>query len=237
MCPPKVLPFFLLVSLLSLLALNPAEAQQPPAATKPSANLPADMVVALAAQIKNNAEQIGCKPKKCRILVTTFVFPGKGTPPFAFQLSDALSVQLSSGLNSYPVADRTQLQNLLREEFITPETEQFDDIARWLGRKLNANAVLTGEMSELGDKSLELSARLLSTGEFKRKGLSLKGKFNIDLSKVDLTQSNNIPPVPSSGDTVDGCPYIRLCPAGCLSVTTCRILRTWRKRGKTTFQG
>jgi hypothetical protein len=121
-------------------------------------------------------------------------------------MSNALSVQLSSGPNSYPVADRAQLQNLLREEFITPESEQFDDITRWLGRKLNANAVLAGEMSAIGGKSLELSARLLSTGDFKQKGLSLKGKFNIELSKVDLTRSNDIPTVPSSGGTLDGVP-------------------------------
>jgi TonB family protein len=211
MSPPKVLPCLLLLSSLSLLACNPTEAQQPTVAAKPSTSLPPDLSVALVAQIKNNAEQIGCKPDKCKILVTNFVFPGKGAPPFAVQLSDTLSSQLSRDPNSYSVADRARLQDILREERLAPESQELPDIAGWLGKKLSANAVLTAELSVVGSDSIQLSAHFFNTADSKKKGISIRDTFHINLSNVDLTPSGNgLPPFP---ETLAGQPLYKAGPA------------------------
>ncbi|HTZ47880.1 MAG TPA: energy transducer TonB [Verrucomicrobiae bacterium] len=210
MRPPKALRFVLLMFCLPLVACNKVEAQQPTVVAKPSAPPPADLITALAAQVKNNAEQIDCKPEKCKILVTTFLFSGKGITAFAVHLSDALAAQLSRDPNPYPVADRGRLQDLIHEERLAPEGQESVDIARWLGRKLNAQAVLTAELSVASYNSIELSAHLLSTGDSKKRALSIKGNFHVDVSKIDLTRSDDsLPPFPK---TFAGQPLYRAGP-------------------------
>jgi hypothetical protein len=179
----------------------PQQAPVPGKAPTPSLD---GALAPLAAQITDNAEKIGCRPGKCKILVTNFVLPGRGSPPFGIQLADALATQLSAGDNPYTVVDRTSFRNLLHQERFSPESQESVPTARWLARKLNANAVIVGEIATAGDNSIELSTRLFNASEMKNKTLSIKGNFRIDLSHVNLSWSDDLPPLPSLGNTFEG---------------------------------
>jgi len=196
--------FILIFALCAYFVSVPVRARQqvPPSSASPASLT--SVLAPLARQIAGNAGEIGCHSGKCRILVTNFVYPGKGSPPFAVQLADALAIQLSQGEKSFAVVDRPSFRNLLDEERFSPEGQESAATARWLARKLNADAVIVGELANLGDNSLEVSAQLINVGDLHRKALSVKGRLQVDLSHVDLSSSDGLSPVPALGNTIDG---------------------------------
>lgn len=83
--------------------------------------------------------------------------------------------------NSYSVVDRASFRNLLREYRLAAKTRGSEDVARWLGQKLNANVVLIEEIPAIGENSLDLSMQLLEVEDRKHKGLDLNDTIHIDL--------------------------------------------------------
>jgi TonB family protein len=127
--------------------------------------------------------------------VADFIFIGKGVTPFGIQLADLLSAQLSR--DDFTVIDRTKVQNLIQRERLSPLSLQSVDVARWLGVELKADVIISADLTELDDKTVEFSARVLRAGG-KNKGLSVKGRLHIDLARVDLSSSgdpNKLPPI------------------------------------------
>ena len=64
--------------------------------------------------------------------------------------------------------------------------------------------MLVGEIARVGDNSVELSARLLSADDSKKKALSVKATFQIEPLRADLSSSNSLAPLPSLGETFNG---------------------------------
>jgi TonB family protein len=186
---PKSLFPFLLLTLLCFSCIGRANSQQPNASTQPAANLPPDLLASLALQIKDNAQQIDCKAGKCKIAVTDFIFVGKGVTPFGIQLADLLSSQLSR--DDFTVVDRTKVQNLIQRERLSPLNLHSVDVAQWLGSELKADVIISADLAKVDDKTIEFSARVVRTGG-ENKGLSVKGKLHIDLSRVDLSSSGDL---------------------------------------------
>jgi TonB family protein len=212
-CPkmirPKSLFPFLLLTLLCFSCIGRANAQQSNASTQPSANLASDLLAPLALQIKDNAQQIDCKAGKCKIAVADFIFIGKGVTPFGIQLADLLSAQLSR--DDFTVVDRTKVQNLIQRERLSPLSLQSVDVARWLGIELKADVIISAELAEVDDKTVEFSARVLRAGG-KNKGLSVKGRLHIDLARVDLSSSGDLNGLPPSNQTFKGQPLYKVAP-------------------------
>lgn len=190
--PKSPLPF-LFLTLFVFPGITRANPQQ--------SNLAPGLLTPLALQIKDNALQIGCKPGKCKIAVANFIFTGKGVTPFGIQLADLLSAELSE--NDFQVVDRTKVQNLMRWEQLSPDSLQSVNVARWLEIELKADMIVSADLDRVDDKTVEFSARVLRVGE-KTKGLSVKGKLHIDLSRVDLSSSADLNGPPSPGKTFKG---------------------------------
>jgi TonB family protein len=200
--PLSLFPF-LLLTLLCFSCTGRANSQQPNASTQPPANLAPDLLAPLALQIKDNAQQIACNTGKCKIAVTDFIFIGKGVTPFGIQLADLLSAQLSR--DDFTVVDRTKVQNLIQRERTSPLNLQSVEVARWLGSELKADVIISADLAKVDDKTVEFSARVLRTGG-ENKGLSVKGRLHIDLSRVDLSSLGDLNGLPSFSQTLKGQP-------------------------------
>jgi len=154
----------------------------------------------LAGQIADNAGKIGCQAGKCKILITSFVFPGSGTSQFGIQLADALAAQLSQGEKGFEVVDRAAARKFAQQERVSAQNQASELMARWIARELKADAVLTGEITIAGSNSIELSARLFQVEGHKNKALGLKGTLHIDLSHADLSPIDDFPTLPGFND-------------------------------------
>jgi TonB family protein len=203
MIRPKSLFPFLLLTLLCFSCIGRANSQQPNASTQPPVNLAPDFLAPLALQIKDNAQQIECNTGKCKVAVTDFIFIGKGVTPFGIQLSDLLSAQLSR--DGFTVVDRTKFQDLIQRERLSPLNLQAVEVARWLGSELKADVIISADLAKVDDQTIEFSGRVLrARGE--NKGLSVKGKLHIDLSRVDLSSSGDLNGLPPFSQTFKGQP-------------------------------
>jgi hypothetical protein len=206
MIRPQSLSFFSVLALLCFSCAGRANSQQPNAPAQPPANLTPDLLASLALQIKDNAPQIGCNTGKCKIAVTDFIFTGKGLTPFGIQLADLLSAQLSK--DGFTVIDRTKIQNLIQRDRLSPLNFQSAEVVRSLGSELKADVIISADLAKVDDKTIEVSARVIrAAGGYK--GLSVKGRLQIDLSRVDLSSSSDLDGTPfSQPGLVPSCSYM-----------------------------
>jgi TonB family protein len=185
----------LVLALLCFSGVGRADSQQPNAATQAPASLAPDLLVPLALQIKDNAQQIKCDAGKCKIAVTDFLYVGKGVTPFGIQLADLLSAQLSR--DGFTIVDRKEIQSLIQRERLSPLNFTSPVVVQTLGSELKAEAIVSGDLAKIDDNNLEFSVRVVrAQGEYK--GLSVKGKLHIDLSRVDLSSSGDFNGAPVS---------------------------------------
>jgi TonB family protein len=205
----KSLTIFPVLAFLCFSCIGPTNAQQPAASTQTQASLPPDLFKPLILQIKDNAPQIDCKPGKCKIAVTDFIFTGKGVTPFGIQLADLLTAQLAQ--DDYTVVDRVEVHNLMQRDRLSPLSFQTLDVAQSFGNELKADVIISGDLAKVDDKTVGFSARVLrATG--KNEGLSIKGSLHIDLATVDLSSlggSNGLSP---SSQTLQGEPVHKFEP-------------------------
>jgi TonB family protein len=197
------LPLFSILTLLCLSCTSRAYSQQPNASTQATATLAPDLLASLALQIKDNAQQIGCNPGKCKFAVADFIFSGKGVTPFGIQLADLLSAQLSK--DGFAVVGRSDVQNLIQRERLSPLNLQSAEAVRSLGSELKVDAIISADLAKVDDKTIEFSAHVVRAGG-EYKGLSLKGKLHIDLSRIDLSSSSDLGAMPPSSQTLQGQP-------------------------------
>jgi TonB family protein len=203
MVRPKSLSFIAVLALVCFSCTGRANAQQQTASVQPPIHLAADLLAPLALQIQDNAQQIDCKPGKCKIAVTDFLFTGKGVTPFGIQLADLLSAQLFK--DGFAVADRSEVQNLIQRDRLSPLNLQAPEAVRALGSELKADAILSADLTEVDGKTVAFSARVVQAGG-KYKRLSLKGKLHIDLSRVDLSSLGEPGGLPPSSQTLQAQP-------------------------------
>src|ERR1700674_4279846 len=126
-----------------------------------SVNLRAAEIRALANRILQEAGKTDCKPGNCRILVANFTLPSGETSQLGMDLSDEFSKQLASQQNSIQIIGRSRLQTYLEQERIPGTLLKNEEAIRWLGKQLDATAVLTGTTKVERD-SVRVQARLRS---------------------------------------------------------------------------
>lgn len=214
---PRKLAFVTLVCVVvCLCGIVTLSNSQQVAVVRQSPTVSPQALALLAAQIADNADKIGCRAGKCKILITSFVFPGSGTSQFGIQLADALASQLSQGENPFEVIDRATARKFAQQERVSAQNQATELMARWLARELKADAVLTGEIIISGSNSVELSARLFQVGGHEKKALGLKGTLHIDLSHADLSRTDDLPVLPALVDALTGQPVYPYRPGSTL---------------------
>jgi TonB family protein len=216
MYPRKLNLLFFCVGAVWLCASIRLPAQQQPSAPGRPLAISPQALAPLAAQITENAERIGCRAGKCKILITSFVFPGSGTSQFGIQLADALAAQLSQGEKGFEVVDRATARKFAQQERVSAQNQASELMARWIARELKADAVLTGEITVTGSNSVELSARLFQVEGQKNKALGLKGTLHIDLSHADLSRTDDLPELPAFDNKSNGEPVYPYLPGSTL---------------------
>ncbi len=141
--------------------------------------------------------------------MTDFIFVGKGVTPFGIQLADLLSAQLSR--DDFKVVDRTKVQSLIQRERLAPLNFQSVEVVRGLGSELKADLIVSADLAKVDDKTIDFSARVVRAGG-ENKGLSVKGKLHIDLSRVDLSSSVDLNGLPPLAQTFKGQPINTAAP-------------------------
>lgn len=136
-------------------------------AQEASSGLPEAQISNVSSRILQNAEKANCRPNNCRILVADFSLPSGFTSQFGLKLADQFSKELASRQNSIQAIDRSALKTYLERERISPDLLKSDRALRWLGKELNATAVLTG-ITKGQESSVNVQLKLLSCGKDKQ---------------------------------------------------------------------
>jgi TonB family protein len=105
----------------------------------------------LAARILKRADKANCRPNSCTVLVANFTNPSGSTSRFSIQLADSVSVELLAQGNGIQIVDRSRLLDYLTREHIASNALNDREAARWLATEFQANAVLIGNIEQLGD--------------------------------------------------------------------------------------
>jgi hypothetical protein len=196
MTPSAVIRVSLAVALLQFSPFTQASRQQGVMSQETSPVL-AEPLKALVAQFARSAEKLGCNHGSCKTLIADFVLPDGHTSPFGIQ-SETLSALLSKGEKTFIVIDRSKVQDFLQPDRIPARFVNQPGVACWLGRKFNADVVVTGESAEKRNKQVELSTHWLSVKDEKQ-SLHVSARFPedaVDISSVDTLRP--LPPLEST---------------------------------------
>lgn len=158
----------------------------------------------LASRLLHHAEKAGCHKGDCTIFVMSFVFPDGHTSRYSMHLADELSSEMTGQQKSVRMIDRTLLQDVLERERISAHLQNEEPVARWLGKRLNATAVLVGTTNRVEKDSLQLSAHLLSVTDAKQHGPSAEVSFFANEETADLTPTDGLPALPPITATSNG---------------------------------
>jgi len=161
-----------------------------------------EQLLPIVSQFVANKEKLGCNPAGCKILVTDFVLPDGRTSPFGIQSAEMLSVALSKGDKSLTVLDRSLVQDFLEEERIPSRFVNQIGVARWLAKKLNADVVVTGELTKKGKKDVDLTTHFVGAKEDEQNPLKLTARFRD--GALDLSPTDTLRALPPLEDTLNG---------------------------------
>jgi TonB family protein len=175
----------------------------------------------LATDIAHDSKKLHCPHAGCTFLVTNFVADDGDTSKFATQVADSLSEQLSH-TKSANAADRSTFQKFLQSERLAARVQSEDSVARWLARRLGANAVIVGKVTVNPSGEGRLFVTLLEPDEKKGKAVPLSATFKANISDADLAPSDGLDHLGPAISPVSGEPlYI----AGRKGVTMPRCVR------------
>ena len=186
---------------LATVPLAQSYAQQATSVWEPT-SAQTEPLLPIVSQFVASKEKLGCNPAGCKILVTDFVLPDGRTSPFGIQSAGMLSVALSKGDKSLTVLDRSLVQDFLQEQRIPPRFVNQIGVARWLAKKLNADVVVTGELSKKGKKDVDLTTHFVGAKDDEQNPLKLTAKFRDDA--LDLSPTDTLRALPPLEDTLNG---------------------------------
>lgn len=156
----------------------------------------------LAARLLKYADGADCHKGKCKLLVANFLLPDKHSSHYGWQLANDLSHELANQDPSIQVIDRILLQSLLEKERI-PSEQLSETNERAVGADLGATAVLIGTTKRLDERTVELSARMLSVSNKDHIGNSAEVNLFAPVSSTDLSPSepyNALPPLTATSN-------------------------------------
>ena len=158
--------------------------------------LPTQELHDLAARIVKDAPGSVCDPQSCRILVMNLTLVSGSTSLLGIKLAGELSREITLQGGIIQSIDRTRLATFLEEERIPAALLNNEKAIRWLGKRLEANAVLAGT-TEDKDGSLLIKVRLFSS-EKEEKGPEEELVFPNPDPKNSLTPIEPFPPRPTA---------------------------------------
>jgi len=139
----------------------------------------------LASDIAYASKKLHCPHSGCNFLVTNFVSDDGDTSKFAMQISDGLSEQLSH-TKSAGAVDRATLQKFLQSERLPARIQCEDSVARWLARRLGADAAIVGKVAPNSSGDGRLFVTLLEPDQKKGKALPLSTTFHANIVDAEL---------------------------------------------------
>jgi len=145
----------------------------------------------LAADIARASRKLHCPPSGCTFLVTNFVSDSGETSRFATQLADELSTRLSQ-TKSASAMDRSTFQKFLQSERLPARVQCEDSVARWLARRLAANAAIVGRVTISPSGEGKLFVTLLEPNQKKGKAIPLSATFAANVPEADLSSSDGL---------------------------------------------
>lgn len=101
-----------------------------------------------------------------KVLVLDFPFSATGIENLSSSLADDLSRALETRLPPGTVISRTKLHDFLLAQRLSPSDLSSPSVALWVGDNLDANEILTGDMTST-DSSIGLSLALLRVSDAK----------------------------------------------------------------------
>jgi len=149
----------------------------------------------LAENIFHASKKLHCPHSGCNFLVTNFVSDDGETSKFAMQVADGLSEQLAH-TKSPGAVDRTTLQKFLQSERLPARVQSEDSVARWLARRLAANAAIVGKVTMSPSGEGKLFVTLLEPDEKKGKAIPLSASFSALVPEADLSPFDGLDPLP-----------------------------------------
>jgi TonB family protein len=160
----------------------------------------------LASDIAHASKKLHCSHSGCTFLVTNFVSDDGETSRFAMQVADALNSELSQ-TKSTTAVDRSTFQKFLESERLPARVQSENSVARWLARRLAANAAIVGKVTVSPSGVGRLSVTLLEPDERKGKAIPLSISFSAAVPEADLSPSEGLDPLapatgPSYGERV-----------------------------------
>jgi Gram-negative bacterial TonB protein C-terminal len=145
----------------------------------------------LASDIAHASKKLHCPNSECNFLVTNFVSDDGETSRFAMQLADALSAQLSQ-TKSASAADRSAFQKFVQSERLPARVQCENSVARWLARRLSANAAIVGRVTISPSGDGKLFVTLLESNQKKGKAIPLSATFTANVPAADLSSSDGL---------------------------------------------
>lgn len=194
--------FLCLITLTKAIRPCPQDKDVPAPPPSPLNN---EQLASFVSWISESAPPTGCPAQKCAIVLTDFLFANGKTSQFGMQLADTLSSQLSSSAAPVHSIDRSALRNLLERDRVPAQLEGDVGVARWLGKQLNADLVVLGDLSVERDKAIAVTARLVRPNDGNDIPQILRGRIDVvSDSRLDFTPTDALPPLAPLPDNLDG---------------------------------
>lgn len=155
----------------------------------------------LATQLLHNADKAGCHKRSCMILVTNFLLPDGHTCRYCAYLAEELSAEMAKQQKSVRIMDRALLQSVLEQKRIPAQLQKEEQVARWVGTRLNATVVLLGTEKKVEQGS---STHIINVTDGKQSGPTADVGFLANEETADLKSTDGLPALPPITATSDG---------------------------------
>ena len=149
------------------------------------------------------------------VVVFDFMGPGDRLSQLGQDLADGFSHTLANSAGRFDVIDRSQVRAVIEKNRVARDVIRDPEIAWWLARQLNAEALIVGKLSPTDGNRLEIGVAAAKTKDGKDiASLSVTAPITDDMktrlsqSLIDNRTKNQLPP----NSPMDAYPKCFSCP-------------------------
>jgi TonB family protein len=137
-----------------------------------------------------------------KVVVFDFMGPDERLTQLGRDLADGFSRTLASASGKFAVIDRPQIQAIIEKNRVAPDVIRDSEIAWWLARQLNADALIVGQLTASSGDTLKIAVAAAKTKDGKEiANLAVEVPFTNDMKmKTRLSESLSLQ---RKGDWVD----------------------------------
>ena len=142
------------------------------------------------------------KAKTNKVVVFDFMGPDERLMQLGRDLADRFSRTLASAGGKFTVIDRPQVQAVIEKNRVAPDVIRDPEIAWWLARQLNADALIVGQLTASTGDTLRIAVDAAKTKDGKEiANLAVEVPFTNDMKmKTRLSESLSLR---RTGDWID----------------------------------